>query len=455
MSLKSLKMTHKSINFRITLWYLAIFSLSFLSLFCILYLYISSSLIREDHQWINSKLQELSSVYRESALKGLVREVELEGGGYYVRVMDAQGMTVFSTFPSKAIHPKDIKKADSGLFSSLIQKIDFRTYTETATTTMPDGFYLVVGKPNKQRAGLLERFRETFGWVVLFVLILGFGGGWLIAYRALSPIREIISTVRSIQKGGLGARVSVPKTGDELEELSVLFNGMLNRIETLIEAMRASLDSVAHDLRTPLTRLRNTAERAVMGRDINTCHEALADCLEETAQIEKLLNTLMDISEAEAGVMRLNKSPVALSSLIKDMVEIYSYVAEEKGVVIEFDAPGSVVVSADEGRLKQVLANLIDNAIKYTPSGGRVEIKAGIQDGYVFISVKDTGMGIPEDDCSRIWERLYRGRNAVSQKGLGLGLSLVRAVVQAHGGRVEVESAPGEGSVFTVYLPGG
>ncbi len=452
MSLNALKRTHKTIGFRITLWYLAIFSLSFLSLFCILYLYISSSLIKEDHQWINSKLQELTSVYRESGLKGLVREIELEGGGYYVRVMDVRGRTVFCTSPSGDGHFRDIKKADSGLFSSLIQKIDFRTYTETASTTMPGGFHLVVGKTNGQRARLLERFRETFGWVVLFVLMLGFGGGGLIAYRALSPIRDIISTVRTIQKGGLGARVSVPETGDELEELSVLFNSMLNRIETLIEGMRASLDSVAHDLRTPLTRLRNTAERAVISRDINICHEALADCLEETEEIQRMLNTLMDISEAEAGVMRLNRRHIDLSSLIQDVVELYGYVAEGKGVVIEFDTEGSVVVSADEGRLKQVVANILDNAIKYTPSGGRVEVKTGQKNGFAFVSIKDTGVGIPEEELPRIWDRLYRGSNALTQKGLGLGLSLVRAVVRAHGGYVEVQTNVGEGSSFTVRL---
>ncbi len=460
MSLRNLKRIHKTIGVRITLWYLAIFSLSFLALFSILYLYISSSLIMEDHQRINSKLKELVSIYKKNGIEGVREELDIERGTgrrmrYYVKITNRQGRTVFIYQPQemKGLRIRSIREANSDRLSSLLQKIDIRTYIEVASTTLPDGNHLIVGRSNRERERLLERFRETFGGVVVVVIILGFGGGSIIAFRALMPLRNIINTVKRIEGGRFDARVSVPRTGDELEELSLLFNRMLQRTETLIEGMRSALDNVAHDLRTPITRLRNTAEAAITGNDIKQCHEALSDCLEESAEIQRMLNTLMDISEAETGVMRLDFRRIDLSLLVEDVVELYGYVAEEKAVTIEVDLEKGLHINADEGRLKQVVANILDNAIKYTPPGGRVTVRTGLMDGYAFVSIKDTGIGIPEEELPRIWDRLYRGRNALTQKGLGLGLSLVRAVVRAHGGHVDVESGLEEGSTFRVSLP--
>lgn len=460
MSLKNLKRIHRTIGFRITLWYLAIFSLSFLALFSILYMYISSSLIVEDHHMISSKLGELASIYKNKGIEGMREEIEIERRSgqrerYYVKVNDRQGRTLFLNQPLelKRLEVKNINEAVPDGLSSLLQKIDTRTYIEAASTTLPDGNNLIVGQSNRERERLLERFRETFGGVVVVVIILGFGGGTIIAFRALMPLRNIINTVKRIEKGRFDARVSVSRTGDELEELSLLFNRMLQQIETLIDGMRSALDNVAHDLHTPITRLRNTAECAISSDDIQRCHEALADCLEESEEIQRMVNDLMDISEAEVGVMRLNMSQIDISSLIEDVVELYSYVAEEKRVGLETDLQAGLIISADAGRLKQAIANIIDNAIKYTPSGGRVEVKTGQKDGYALVSIKDTGIGIPEEEVPRIWDRLYRGKNAVSEKGLGLGLSLVRAVVKAHGGDVEVESIEGKGSTFTIYIP--
>ncbi len=460
MSLNGLSRIHRTIGFRITLWYLAIFSLSFLALFSILYLYISSSLIVEDHQLIGSKLRELASIYKNEGIEGVREEVEIEKGSgekgrYYVKVNDRQGKTLFLNRPleMKGLEVKNINEAVSDGLSSLLQKIGIRTYIEVASTTLSDGNLLLVGRSNRERERLLERFRETFGGVVVVVIILGFGGGTIVAFRALMPLRDIINTVKTIQEGRFDARVNVPETGDELEELSLLFNRMLQRIETLIEGMRSALDNVAHDLRTPITRLRNTAEIAISSDDLKVSHEALADCLEESAEIQRMLNTLMDISEAEVGVMRLNVSQIDLSSLIEDIVELYSYVAEEKGVILATDLQAGLIIHADAGRLKQAIANIIDNAIKYTPQKGRVEVKTWQKDEYVFVSIKDTGMGIPEDELPRIWDRLYRGKNAISEKGLGLGLSLVHAVIKAHGGTMEVKSRPGKGSVFTIRMP--
>jgi signal transduction histidine kinase len=181
--------------------------------------------------------------------------------------------------------------------------------------------------------------------------------------------------------------------------------------------------------------------------------EALADCLEESDRVVAMLNTLMDISEAETGTMALRREPTNLTDLVRQTVEMYEDLADERGVTIESAAAPELVADVDRNRLRQVLANLLDNAVKYTPPGGRVEIRAGREGGTVVVQVKDTGAGIPPDELPRIWDRLYRGDKSRSTRGLGLGLSLVRAIVRAHGGDVSVESAPGQGSEFVIRLP--
>jgi signal transduction histidine kinase len=266
-----------------------------------------------------------------------------------------------------------------------------------------------------------------------------------------------------------------PGREDAIDELTVLFNAMLDKIEGLVGAMRGALDNVSHDLRTPLTRLRGTAELALAGpTDSERYREALADCVEETDRVLVMLNTLMDISEAESGTMQLQREQVDIVEVVERAVELYREVAEAKGVALEGvgshlsrtfraqttndevsstnDSRPRVIVAGDRARLEQVAANLIDNAIKYTPSGGRVEVSIG-RDGNAMLQVRDTGAGIPPDEMPRIWDRLFRGDRSRAERGLGLGLSLVKAIVEAHGGTVAVESQVGAGSTFTVLLP--
>ncbi len=193
------------------------------------------------------------------------------------------------------------------------------------------------------------------------------------------------------------------------------------------------------------------ALRSEQGQD--SSKEALADCVEEADRILTMLNTLMDISEAETGAMKLHLEEMNISDLIQDTVELYAHVAEDKNVSLHTSSANDLLLSADANRMRQVMANLLDNAVKYTPSGGRIDLDACPRDHQAVITVKDTGIGISSEDAPKIWNRLYRGDQSRSQRGLGLGLSLVKAVVQAHNGRIEVHSEPGVGSLFTLYLP--
>jgi len=312
-----------------------------------------------------------------------------------------------------------------------------------------------VARAIEARDDLLARFRATLGFVTLLIVIVALTGGWLATQSALAPIRRLAFAVqRIIRTGRTDARVPVDGSGDALDELTALFNTMLDKIEGLVTAMRGALDNVSHDLRTPLTRLRGTAEMALAGPPhADRYREALADCVEETDRVLVMLNTLMDISEAESGAMQLRREPVALPEVVERAVDLYHDVADARGVTLAVDAADAVVVTADRTRLEQVAANLIDNAVKYTASGGRVDVEVRRAADRAILRVRDSGQGIPADELPRIFDRLFRGDRSRAERGLGLGLSFVKAIVEAHGGTVAVESELGRGSRFTVSLP--
>jgi signal transduction histidine kinase len=332
---------------------------------------------------------------------------------------------------------------------------------EIVSATLADGTLVQVGKSTEARDDLLSRFRAALGIVTLFIVVIALTGGWLATQSALFPIRRLTLAVqRIIRTGRTDARVPLEGTGDAIDELTSLFNTMLDKIEGLVTAMRGALDNVSHDLRTPLTRLRGAAEMALASPPPGDCarqaehyREVLADCVEESDRVLVMLNTLMDISEAESGTMQLRREPVPLADVVARAIDLYRDVADAKGVALAAAAPADIVVTADRTRLEQVAANLIDNAVKYTPPGGRVDVEVRREADAAVLRVRDTGPGIPADELPRIFDRLFRGDTSRAERGLGLGLSLVKAVVEAHGGTVDVISDPGRGSTFSVSLP--
>ena len=429
---------------RLALWYATLFVSGAIAIVFVTYYLTASSLAQRDHQIITQKLGDYAAAYQRGGVRVLANTVRAEQQvapeRLFVRVVD-RGVESVVLSNNEGWDPKKI---------------------EIVSATLDDGTLVQVGKSTEARDDLLARFRATLGVVTLFIVVIALTGGWLATQSALGPIRRLTQAVqRIIRTGRTDARVPLAGTGDALDQLTSLFNTMLDKIEGLVTAMRGSLDNVSHDLRTPLTRLRGTAEMALASppegdaaHQIEYYRERLADCVEESDRVLVMLNTLMDISEAESGTLRLRREPVSLADVVARAVDLYRDVAEAKGVTLEARAAGNeVVVTADRTRLEQVAANLIDNAVKYTPPGGRVDVEIERGEAAAILRVRDTGPGIPADEQPRIFDRLFRGDTSRAERGLGLGLSLVKAIVEAHGGSVEVNSDPGRGSAFTVRLP--
>ena len=459
MSSKWASRISQALGLRLAAWYLGTFLASTLVIGGLTYGLLGSLLESRDHDIIQSTLREYATRYQAGGLPALARAIEIEQRSgtrepLFVRLVGPFQDVLFYSLP-EAWGAFDLSELPGGRDTiwAQVRARDRNAVLEIASVRVGTGSILQVGKTSEARDQLLANFRRVLILGAGVALMIGVIGGIFLTRSTLKPLRDLRDAVRRIlHTGQTDDRVPVYDTDDAVDELSSLFNAMLARITTLIHGMRNALDHVAHDLRTPMTRLRVTAESALATSDPARHREALADCLEESERVLSMLTTLMDISEAETGTMKLNLSQVELAKLAQEIRDLYEDSAEVAGVTFEVSVPAGLVVTADRDRLRQALANLVDNAIKYTPRGGRVDLEATPGQGGVDIRVRDTGVGIHEQDLPRIFDRLYRGDQSRATRGLGLGLSLVRAYVEAQGGSVAVESEPGKGSTFAIRL---
>jgi len=285
--------------------------------------------------------------------------------------------------------------------------------------------------------------------------VLAAGVGWFMARRAVSGIEAVTQTAQKISRGSLQERVPVKPRGDEIDQLATTFNQMVDRIQTLLMEIKEMSDNIAHDLRSPVTRIRGTAEVTLTtGKSLEDYENMAASTIEDCDGLLDMINTMLLISKTEAGVEKPVGEDVEIAALIRKACELFDPIAEDKNVSLSYYAEEKNLVSGDARMLQRMLANILDNAVKYTPPGGKIEVfLTGTKNRTITISIKDTGVGISGTDLNRIFERFYRCDQSRSQAGTGLGLSLARAIARAHGGDITVTSTVNQGSTFNITLP--
>jgi signal transduction histidine kinase len=457
----------RTTTFRLSLTYLALFSAA--AVLAIFYIYWNTTVLlsRQLNQTIDAELKGLAEQYRAGGLDQLVRIVaersQTPGNSLYL-VADNEGKQLAGNLSAvspqlwDSLGPVEFdysRPAPGGVERRLAFANVFR---------LPGSYRLIVGRDIEDRRELARLIRTTMLWGLGVMALVGIGGGYWVSRRLLTRIDELSATTRTIMAGDLAGRLPVSGSGDELDRLSQSLNLMLARIEQLMAGLREVSDNIAHDLKTPLNRLRNRVEAALReSQDEAAYRETLERTIEEADGLIKTFNALLSIARLEAGAGGENREKLDMAALVHDVAELYEPVAEERGIALRAEASAPILMRGDRQLLGQALANLIDNALKYgapTADGGNgrapeVEVRAEVSDGVVRVAVSDRGPGVPASERDRVLGRFVRLEESRSEPGSGLGLSLVAAVARLHGGSLRLEdNEPGLRVVLALPVEG-
>jgi heavy metal sensor kinase len=316
-------------------------------------------------------------------------------------------------------------------------------------------YYVSVGRPMDDAIRALNGFTWRYFALVPFIVIVTGAVGWLLAGRALAPVTSVAHAARRIRGSNLSVQIPTRRSGDELDDLIEAFNRMTERLKHSFEQMRQFSTDVSHELRTPLTGIRGQLEVALFTAETpEQFREAMMNALQDVEKLSNMVRALLLLSQAETGQLALQMAVMDLSPVVTSLVEQYQPAAEDERVALTCTADRPCYVRADKTQMERLVANLVANAIKYTPSGGRVDAGLECEGDGVRLWIQDTGIGIPPEALPHIFDRFYRVKSSRAKKeGLGLGLSFVGWIVKAHDGKIEVDSTPGKGTRFTVTLP--
>jgi len=458
MSLNSIANRGRSLAVTLTLFYSVFFGLvSSLGMVWI-YFHVANRLIRDVDQDLAQINKQLSLSLHDQDVKTIERQFFMLAQIYgvrdcFFRLLSSNGTVRTSSQMSEW---NTIKPTHLPIAADVIQTIpisDARGGVRVLAKPLNSGDVLEIGVSLEGHLQFLGWFREVAIFVEALMLTLGTVIGWGIARKALKGVENVTDMAAKMAGGDLAGRVVSGRYGNEIDRLGSTFNQMADKIEFLMKDIRQTNDNIAHDLRSPVTRMRGIAEAAVVGKvSVNEQIESLGMVVEECDRLLGLVNTLLDISEAEAGINVLRLVETDLAELVRHAAELFKGEAEVRGIELAVEIEASPRLAIDVRRVQRALANLLDNALKYTQRGGKVFLTLSEDDTSINIEVSDTGIGIEEKDLPHLFQRFYRGDQSRSQTGNGLGLSLARAFIKSHGGDITVVSRPGHGSTFTLSL---
>ena len=465
MSLRRRISLRNTLAFRLTLWYAGIFAVSACVAFLLFYTLITSFILERTDQELLDQANRFSLLLASQGVDS-VRDaaiIESEAAGVkkvFFRLLYTNGQAFSSSNTSYWVDIGVDETAIKALFrenNAVFQKISIPGRTEKVRilySALSPSVILQVGLAMESYSRFLEAFQKIFIATMACLILLAAGVGWFMARRAVSGVEVVTRTAQKISGGTLEERVPVKGRGDEIDQLALTFNQMLDRIQALLKEIKEMSDNIAHDLRSPIARIRGVAEVTLTsGKTVTEYESMAASTIEECDRLLDMINTMLMISKTESGVNSFSGKDVDLTSVVRQAYELFEPTAEDKSVAFHCDVQDGIHLTGDTPMIQRMLSNLLDNAIKYTPSGGKVSITMPEHQEQVVMLVQDTGIGISNQDLPRIFERFFRCDQSRSQEGIGLGLSLARAIARAHGGDITVVSMPNQGSTFTVRLP--
>ncbi len=469
MSLKKSNRLKGTLAFRLTLWYAMIFSLSALVVFLAIFLLIRAVVHKQRDHSLRAELKEFSMIQTAGGLdklkEGMLWEVGSEGAqNIFLRIISEDGRELATTDlsaweglrPGKTCIEKLKLSGADHLFETLRLPKQFYP-VRVVSGSIGNGLMLQFGQSLGEDEAFLGILRNVFIPLMAAATLLAALSGWFMAKRALTGVGEVTHAAMDISKGAFERRVAVKHKGIEIDLLATAFNHMLDRIELLIREMKEMNNNIAHDMRSPLARMRGAAEMALTTVTSAEENRAIAaSMIEDCDHLMGMINTMLDIAEAESGMAEPKRTMVDIADVIRNACSLFMPVAEDKSIKIESESFEGCYAWADQRMLQRMVGNLLDNALKYTPAGGTITLSALVaddQDDRVTIRIQDSGIGIAEEDIPHIFQKFYRCDRSRAEHGSGLGLSLAKAIATTHGGTIDVVSRVGEGTIFTVSLP--
>ncbi len=431
----SSKKTHsfwKTLAFRLTLWYAGIFVISSCIAFLLFYVLITSVIRERTDQDLLDQARQFSTVLKTRGLEAAQGYAFLEAQAAGVKkvffrllypsgyAFSSSNLSYWEDISIRKTAIERILRGNSPVFDTVILR-DRRDKVRVLYALIGPSIILQMGQSMENHSRIIDAFKKIFVATMALLTALATGVGWFMARRAVSGVETITRTAQSISAGTLEKRVPVKARGDEIDQLATTFNQMLDRIQTLVTEIKEMSDSIAHDLKSPITRIRGIAEVTLTtGKTLNEYESMAASTIEECDRLLDMINTMLMISKAESGAGTLSRERIDLEALVREACELFEPAAEEQGVRLTYDLPNKAHLLGDNRMIQRLLSNLLDNAIKYTPSGGTVRVSASQNDeGSVVITVKDTGIGISSRDLPRIFDRFYRGDESRSKPGKG------------------------------------
>ncbi len=452
------------IRLRLTAWYFAILAVVLSAFGISAYLEMRHSIHRTVDEELQIRAEGVHQLIERTIQRGaegdleegLREHTELRQGGALLQVSDEQGNWLYrspvmrdygvpkpATIPRRAV---DFMGCQVPLrIWNLKVNVAGQSYLIQSAFEMDD-FY-----------GALEHFALLLFISIPLLLLCAAAGGYWISTRALAPVDQITQTARTISAQNLSSRLVVPNTGDELQRLSETLNGMLGRLEDAFKKITQFTADASHELRTPVAVMRTRTELSLRkARSAEEYRDVIAEVLAELEKTSTLIEQLMFLARADSGAETLHFSATDVSEVLREACHQGSALAEAKQIGFQEQISGnSMWIRGDASSLRRLFLILIDNAVKYTPASGQVEVSLQRNDGYAVAQVRDTGIGISETDLPNVFERFYRADKARTREsgGVGLGLSIGRWITEVHAGTIEVHSSPGRGSIFEVRLP--
>ncbi len=444
-----------TIRFKLVVWYTGMLLLLLGVFSSFVYVYMSNLMFRGERSLLKAHAAQVSAMIgiTKSSIRfeGFRELYRIVNSGTLVAVFDMYGgIVATSGMPSELLK----------LFPryGAIRRIKVRSERWLVYDVVKRQHGAVVAwvrcaRPLKLMNRPMENLKTVMFIAIPVILLIAIAGGLFLANRALSPIDNIIATARAIGRDDLSKRIQVTNSDDEIGRLATTFNEMLDRLEDAFKKERQFTSDASHELRTPVTIISATAEEALSGsKDIEEYRSSLGVILRESNRMAHLISQLLMLSKADEKSYKLELEEVDISEMIEGVMEEFSDIAEKRGVRVEFDGLKGAKIEADQSLTTRMLINLLDNAIKYNRNDGWVKLSLNYIDGKLVLRVEDSGMGIPEEDIPRIFDRFYRADKARGRGGMGLGLSIVKWIADVHGWEIQVRSVLGKGTTFEVWF---